>query len=246
MKKIIILFILLFSLSNVTISAQLWSRGGKNDIIFLRDGTSIQAKVQQISGKSVKFKNESSGVKLDELPVTDIYMIKYAKRGNVFFTKEGNRKTGEEHEIDSKTALIYTTDYREIPAYDLEFDVDKIIYRSQKADKKNPQPMRHVLGLFQVFMIIYPDGTSEIVTELDKAPSYATQPAQPQEEHSQEEQMKVVFHSVRQGETLAAIAERYDVTSEQIVEWNELPASTKPTARLKPGQQLMVYVRMQH
>lgn len=86
---------------------------------MLRDGTSIQAKVQQISGKSVKFKNESSGVKLDELPVTDIYMIKYAKRGNVFFTKEGNRKTGEEHEIDSKTAVIYTTDYREIPAYDL-------------------------------------------------------------------------------------------------------------------------------
>lgn len=158
---------------------------GQNDIILLRDGTSIQAKVQQISGKSVKFKNESSGVKLDELPVTDIYMIKYAKRGNVFFTKEGNRKTGEEHEIDSRATVIYTTDYREIPAYDLEFDVDKIIYRSQKADKKNPQPIRHVMGLFQVFMIIYPDGTSEIVTELDKVPSYATQPTEPQEEQPQ-------------------------------------------------------------
>lgn len=181
-------------------------------------------------------------MKLDELPVTDIYMIKYAKRGNVFFTKEGNRKTGEVNEADSRATLIYTTDYREIPAYDLEFDVDKIIYRSQKADKKNPQPARHVLGLFQVFMIIYPDGTSEIVTELDKVPSY-TEPEQQTAAARQEELLKVVFHAVRQGETLQAIADRYDVTPEQIVEWNELPATTKAASRLKPGQQLMIYVK---
>lgn len=243
MKKIIILFLLLAAISS-TASAQLWNRSSKNDIIMLRDGSSVEAKIQQISGKSVKFKNETSGVKLDELPVTDIYMIKYAKRGNVFFTKEGNRKTGEVNEADSRATLIYTTDYREIPAYDLEFDVDKIIYRSQKANKKNPQPARHVLGLFQVFMIIYPDGTSEIVTELDKVPSY-TEPEQKTAAAAaqQEELLKVVFHAVRQGETLQAIADRYDVTPEQIVEWNELPATTKAASRLKPGQQLMIYVK---
>ncbi len=242
MKKIIILFLLLAAISS-TASAQLWNRGSKNDIIMLRDGSSVEAKIQQISGKSVKFKNETSGVKLDELPVTDIYMIKYAKRGNVFFTKEGNRKTGEVNEADSRATLIYTTDYREIPAYDLEFDVDKIIYRSQKADKKNPQPARHVLGLFQVFMIIYPDGTSEIVTELDKVPSYTEPEQQTAAAARQEELLKVVFHAVRQGETLQAIADRYDVTPEQIVEWNELPATTKAASRLKPGQQLMIYVK---
>ena len=241
MKKIIIPFLFLAAISS-TASAQLWNRGSKNDIIMLRDGSSVEAKIQQISGKSVKFKNETSGVKLDELPVTEIYMIKYAKRGNVFFTKEGNRKTGEVNEADSRATLIYTTDYREIPAYDLEFDVDKIIYRSQKADKKNPQPARHVLGLFQVFMIIYPDGTSEIVTELDKVPSY-TEPEQQTAAARQEELLKVVFHAVRQGETLQAIADRYDVTPEQIVEWNELPATTKAASRLKPGQQLMIYVK---
>ena len=105
MKKIIILFLLLAAISS-TASAQLWNRGSKNDIIMLRDGSSVEAKIQQISGKSVKFKNETSGVKLDELPVTDIYMIKYAKRGNVFFTKEGNRKTGEVNEADSRATLI--------------------------------------------------------------------------------------------------------------------------------------------
>lgn len=242
MKKIIILFLLLAAISS-TASAQLWNRSSKNDIIMLRDGSSVEAKIQQISGKSVKFKNETSGVKLDELPVTDIYMIKYAKRGNVFFTKEGNRKTGEVNEADSRATLIYTTDYREIPAYDLEFDVDKIIYRSQKADKKNPQPARHVLGLFQVFMIIYPDGTSEIVTELDKVPSYTEPEQKTAAAAQQEELLKVVFHAVRQGETLQAIADRYDVTPEQIVEWNELPATTKAASRLKPGQQLMIYVK---
>ena len=99
-----------------------------------------------------------------------------------------------------------------------------------------------MLGLFQVFMIISPDGTSEIVTELDKVPSY-TEPEQQTAAARQEELLKVVFHAVRQGETLQAIADRYDVTPEQIVEWNELPATTKAASRLKPGQQLMIYVK---
>lgn len=243
MKKLSLIFLLLFAMVSVSASAALL--GGKNDIIMLRDGSTIEAKIQQISGKSVKFKNETSGVKLDELPVTDIYMIKYAKRGNVFFTKEGNRKTGEENKPDSKATIIYTTDYREIQAYELEFDVDKLIYRTQKADRKNPQPTRHVLGLFQVFMIVYPDGTSEIVTELDK-PYEPTQPQKTEQETPQEEQLKVVFHPVKQGETLQAVADRYGVTPEQIIEWNELPATTKPTSRLKPGQQIMLYVRNQN
>lgn len=54
MKKIIILFLLLAAISS-TASAQLWNRGSKNDIIMLRDGSSVEAKIQQISGKSVKF-----------------------------------------------------------------------------------------------------------------------------------------------------------------------------------------------
>lgn len=246
MKKIkALLLLVVFTLSAISASGQFWAKGG-NDLIMLRDGSQVEAKIQQISGKVVKFKNETSGVKLDELPLTDIYMIKYAKRGTMFFTKEGHRKTGEQIEADSKATMIYTTDYREIPAYELEFDVDKLVYRSQKATRKNPQPTRHVLALSQVFMIVYPDGTSETVTELDQPYVPQTVQADETKETEQapaEEQLKVVFHNVKQGDTLAALAEEYDVTVDSIKEWNELGAKIKPTTRLKPGQQLILYVK---
>lgn len=247
MKKIKALLLLaLLTLTATDACAQFWAKGG-NDLIMLRDGSRVEAKINQISGKVVKFKNETSGVKLDELPLTDIYMIKYAKRGTMFFTKEGNRKTGEQIEADSKATMIYTTDYREIPAYELEFDVDKLVYRTQKATRKNPQPTRHVMALSQVFMIIYPDGTSETVTELDQPymPETAVK-AEDAEKASQEpaeEQLKVVFHTVKQGDTLNSLAGEYGVTADNIKEWNELGAKIKPTTRLQPGQQLILYVK---
>ncbi len=218
-------------------------KGG--DKILLRDGNFLDAQIQQITQNSVRFNNLTRGIKLDELPLTDIYLIKSGKRGNLFFTQGGKRKTGDQLEIDPKATVLYTTDYREIPVFTLEFDEDKVIYQTSKADRKNPQPLKKALPQSLLFMIVYPDGTSDIFNDMTKeqtyTPSSATeQSAQPEEP---KEELKVVFHNVKQGDTLNSLAERYAVTAAEIREWNEIGAKTKDTTPLKPGQQLMLYVK---
>jgi membrane-bound lytic murein transglycosylase D len=47
-----------------------------------------------------------------------------------------------------------------------------------------------------------------------------------------------VPHKVRRGETLASLAERYEVSQKQLRRWNELPKGRS----LKPGKQLVVFV----
>lgn len=214
-----------------------------SDKIILRDGSMLDAKIQQITQSSVRFKNETSGVKLDELPLTDIYLIKSSKRGNLFFTQEGRRKTGEQPEIDSKASVIYTTDFREIPVYSIEFDVDKIIYQTSKPDRKNPQPLRKVIPQSIVFMVVYPDGSSDIFTDLTKDQTYVPQTEEAVNQEQAQDDLKVVFHNVKQGETLVSLAKRYDVEVADIREWNEIGATTKDATPLKPGLQLMLYVK---
>lgn len=246
MKKIITILLLLLSLTLTAAPNPFTSSAGKKgcDKIMLRDGSMIDAKIQQITQNSVKFKNETTGVKLDELPLSDIYLIKSNKRGNLFFTRDGRRKTGESIEIDPKAIAIYTIDYREIPAYSIEFDVDKIIYQTAKPDRKNPQPLRKIIPQSIVFMILYPDGTSDILNDLTKEQTYVPQSAPEQEEKAQpQDDLKVVFHTVKQGDTVLSIANRYDISASDLREWNEISSRTKDTAPLKPGQQLMLYVR---
>ena len=52
-----------------------------------------------------------------------------------------------------------------------------------------------------------------------------------------------MFHTVKQGDTLNSLAGEYGVTADNIKEWNELGAKIKPTTRLQPGQQLILYVK---
>ena len=209
----------------------------KQEQIILRDGSIIDAKVQQITQSSVKFKNETTGVKLDEHPLADVYMIKSGKRGNLFFTQGGKRKTGDDIKFDPKATTIYTTDYREIQAYTLDFDEDKLVYTTSKADRKNPQPLRKVIPQSIVFMVVYSDVSKPAHYE-PQAKAESTPEGTPADND-----LKVVFNNAKQGDTIASLAERYDVTAAEIREWNELSTKIKDTTPLKPGQQLMLYVK---
>ncbi len=48
-----------------------------------------------------------------------------------------------------------------------------------------------------------------------------------------------VYYTVRRGQTVASVAEKFDVSPAQVRRWNELP---KHTAALKPGRELVVLV----
>ncbi len=53
-----------------------------------------------------------------------------------------------------------------------------------------------------------------------------------------EDQGELTVYTVKKGETVATIAQKYNVTSEQLMKWNIL----KPGDALKPGMELYVYV----
>jgi len=50
-----------------------------------------------------------------------------------------------------------------------------------------------------------------------------------------------VYYTVRRGQTVASVAEKFDVSPAQVRRWNELP---KRTAALKPGRELLVLVAL--
>jgi membrane-bound lytic murein transglycosylase D len=58
------------------------------------------------------------------------------------------------------------------------------------------------------------------------------------EEEAAAPRFRRVAHKVRRGETLASLAERFDVSPAQLRRWNELPKGRA----LKPGKQLLVFV----
>ena len=78
----------------------------------------------------------------------------------------------------------------------------------------------------------------DVITPIDKV-------KEPEEESKEEEIQKpqyiVLFHAVTKGQNLKNIAEKYNVKVSQIIEWNDLPAKSKPTAALTVGMQLMIY-----
>ena len=59
--------------------------------------------------------------------------------------------------------------------------------------------------------------------------------------NNQEAQYTVVFHSVAKGDNLQKISTKYNVTPEQIIDWNDLPKKTNPNSSLTIGMQLMIY-----
>lgn len=218
-----------------------------HDVVILRSGDTFKSKVNQISTKSLIFENYTNGVKSDQYPLSDVYMVKFAKRGNVYFMPDGQRMTGENQPINYNASIIYTIDYKEIQAFDIVMELGTISYSKKKPTKKDRYPSRYTIDAANVFMIIYPDGTKEIFSDLSKAETQQeelernaavatdTVPAKPE--------LKVVFYTTVSGDNLAKIAKKHEVEVDDIREWNELPSSLKPTSPIRKGTQLMLYIK---
>ena len=171
-------------------------------------------------------------------------MLRFAKRGNVYITNDGKRVTGENRILPKDADVIYLVEGQEIPAYDLRIMEDRITYLPKKNKNKNVVPIAEVLPRSAVFMVKYTDGTTDVLTDITlkkelPQPVKEESTAQPTEE---DEELEVVFHSVKKGETLSSIASRYNVAIDDIIKWNDLPSTTKPTAKLRADMQLMIYV----
>ena len=89
-------------------------------------------------------------------------------------------------------------------------------------------------------MIKYKSGMSDIITPIEIVETNVNETDTIKEE-KQEPQFVVMFHSVAKGENLQNLSSKYNVTTEQIIEWNDLPKKTNPNNPLTVGMQLMIY-----
>lgn len=149
--------IFLLGLTSTTIIAQ--------DAIIFRDGRVKSVKIIQTNNDKTLFR-ESDNKKATEEHVenTKVFMLKFRTRGNVVFNSNGERilATSEPTQIPKDAVVVYYKDGREVPAYNLTMDANVVSFKTNKKTKDRPvfSPKS------EVFMIRYPDGTRDILTNL--------------------------------------------------------------------------------
>lgn len=217
-----------------------------DDFLMLRNGEEYNGKLEVISDKEVSFSTKSGGLfssnsQRNVFPTNDVYMIKTDKRGTIFFNRKHQRSVVPTVKIDKSADLIYLADGGELQGWQVVINNGILSYQ------KNPKQKRAMsnigaIDLDEVFMIKYSDGSKDIFTDItvDKAEEEQAAVPVPVVEP---EKIKVILYNTRAGETLGTVAEKYNVSVEDIIEWNDLPARYKSTTKLSSGMQLMIQTK---
>ena len=135
------------------------------DAIIFRDGRVKSVKIIQTNNDKTLFKESGNKNASEEfVENTKVFMLKFKTRGNVVFNANGERilTTSKHTEIPKDAIVVYYKDGREIPAYNLTMDASVVSFKTSKRAKDRPifSPKS------EVFMIRYPDGTRDILTNL--------------------------------------------------------------------------------
>ena len=153
------------------------------DAIIFRDGRVKSVKIIQTNNDKTLFR-ESDNKKAPEEYVenTKVFMLKFKTRGNVVFNSNGERilATSEPTQIPKDAVIVYYKDGREVPTYNLTMDANVVSFKTDKKSKDRPvfSPKS------EVFMISYPDGTRDILTNL------AQEEQQQRKREAEEERLK--------------------------------------------------------
>ncbi len=226
-----------------------------NDFLLMKDGREIPVKIIQVSDKQIVYTNLDSKSQEKIAALTDVYMIHYEKRGNVFISNEGKRVTGENAKYDKDASIIYLIKGSEIPAFNPQIKNDTVTYAVNKLNNNvikkfifregDTKIVYNSIPCSEIFLIKHPDGTRDIINDIQlyaektEVTEVTAKKEQPKKEVVEQ---KGIFHKVKRGETLSIIAKQYDVKVEDIVKWNKLPKTIKPKSRLKANRQLMIYI----
>ena len=184
--------IFLLGLTSTTIIAQ--------DAIIFRVGRVKSVKIIQTNNDKTLFR-ESDNKKAPEEYVenTKVFMLKFRTRGNVVFNSNGERilATSEPTQIPKDAVVVYYKDGREVPAYNLTMDANVVSFKTNKKTKDRPvfSPKS------EVFMIRYPDGTRDILTNL------AVEEQKQREREAEEERIKAQREAEKADSIKAAATE---------------------------------------
>lgn len=149
--------IFLLGLTSTTIKAQ--------DAIIYRDGRVKEVKIIQTNNDKTLFKEAGNKHAAEEyVDNKQVFMLKFKTRGNVVFNANGERilATSERIQIPKDAVVVYYKDGREVPAYNLTMDANVVSFKPSKKAKNRPI----YSAKSEVFMIRYPDGTRDILTNL--------------------------------------------------------------------------------
>lgn len=153
-----LLFLIIFILGSVTsILAQ--------DVIIFRDGHIKNVKIIQTSNDKTLFKDTEDEYATEEsVDNKKIFMLKFKTRGNVVFNSKGERisSTYGATKIPRGAIAIYYNDGRELFAYKLTVDTRVVTYYTNKKGEGTPI----TAPKSEIFMIRYPDGTRDVLTNI--------------------------------------------------------------------------------
>ena len=141
---------------------------GAQDLIILRNGEDILCKVEKIDNGIVSYQSDGQTT---TLPVTQIYLIKYENRGNAFFNEAGETtySTRVTTKPSKKDILVYLCNGNEIRSTELEITAEYVRCFDSKAKTSKKSSEEWIsLPKEEVFLVRYPDGTKDIVTNLQK------------------------------------------------------------------------------
>ena len=186
--------IFLLGLTSTTIKAQ--------DAIIYRDGRVKEVKIIQTNNDKTLFKEAGNKHAVEEyVDNKQVFMLKFKTRGNVVFNANGERilTTSERIQIPKDAIVVYYKDGREVPAYNLTMDANVVSFKPNKKAKYRPI----YSAKSEVFMIRYPDGTRDILTNL------AVEEQRQREREAEEARLKaqreaVVADSIKQATVEAA------------------------------------------
>ena len=146
----------------------------QHDMIIMRSGIDIHGQVILVTKDKTNFKDSDGKEK--ELNNVDIYMIKYDKRGNMFFTEDGERITDNvsHGKVPKGASFVYLIDGKEIVAFDISIDVDSVSFYPAvrkggskisffSSNKKSDTALTYPKE--QVFLIHHQDGTKDLITD---------------------------------------------------------------------------------
>ena len=175
------------------------------DAIIYRDGRVKEVKIIQTNNDKTLFKEAGNKHAVEEyVDNKQVFMLKFKTRGNVVFNANGERilATSERIQIPKDAIVVYYKDGREVPAYNLTMDANVVSFKLNKKAKYKPI----YSAKSEVFMIRYPDGTRDILTNL------AVEEQQQRECEAEEARLKAqreaeVADSIKQATVEAAASE---------------------------------------
>lgn len=222
------------------------------DHIIFRNGRETDAILHQMTDSKITYSyiGDING-NLHEVSSKEVYMVFVEKHGNVYFTLDGKHFSGEPKRANAKRYdVIYLVRGAEIAADGIRVTENDIHYSVPYSNSGikviKGGKGEAIISKSEVFMIRYRNGMSDIITPFEienekKDASKEQEITDTLKNKSMEQQFIVIFHSVVKGDNLQNISTKYNVTSDQIVEWNDLPKKTNPNSQLTIGMQLMIY-----